>query len=119
MLALVVDDDAEIRAFVRSILRADDFETMEAENGAEALKLVHAMDGTFDMIVSDIQMPQLDGIGLANAVSKAYPSVAIILMSGYEAPEGNHEFVQKPFSWVEMRRVIRRVVREACLPPAA
>ena len=119
MRALVVDDDTAVRSFVRSILQADNFETIEAMDGAEALELVNRLGGDVDVIVTDIQMPGMDGIRLAHAVTKAFPSLAIVLMSGYSAPENDFAFVQKPFSWMAMRSVVRRVARKEPFPPAA
>jgi CheY-like chemotaxis protein len=119
MLALVVDDDTTVRTLVRSILLADNFETIEAADGDQALKMVNVLGGSVDVIITDIQMPGMDGVSFANAVTRAFPCVPIVLMSGYPAPEGDFVFVQKPFSWMAMRSVIRRVIRKAYLPPAA
>jgi two-component system, cell cycle response regulator CpdR len=110
MVTLVVDDDPAIRSYVQSILRAEGFETLEAEDGAQALEVVRMLDGSIELIVTDIQMPGSDGITLANAVRAAFPSVAILLMSGYPRADADFPFLEKPFSWAVMRNVVRQVL---------
>jgi DNA-binding NtrC family response regulator len=120
MLALVVDDDSSIRSFVRAILLAEGFQALDAQDGQQALEIVRASGGGVDLMISDIQMPGRDGIGLAREVMQVFPAVAIILMSGHPAPECDFRFIQKPFSWMEMRGMIRRATRNVRrLPPAA
>jgi two-component system cell cycle sensor histidine kinase/response regulator CckA len=110
MLSLVVDDDATIRAFVRSILESEGFQTLEAENGAEALGMVRMLDGSVDLIVTDIEMPGGSGLELSDGVRARFPSVRIIVMSGYPEPAVRFDFVPKPFSWADMRSALRRVL---------
>src|ERR1700675_4545169 len=68
MLSLVVDDDPDIRAYIKQILKRDGFETLEAGGGNAALEIVKLLDGCLDLIVTDIQMPEGDGLSFANAV---------------------------------------------------
>jgi two-component system, cell cycle sensor histidine kinase and response regulator CckA len=113
MLSLVVDDDERIRAYIQAILHGENFESLEAEDGEQALELMQMIDGGVDLIITDIQMSGGGGLPFARAVSAAYPSVPVILVSGYCDPEAGFEFVQKPFSWSLMSRVIRRVMSRA------
>ena len=113
MLALVVDDDSAVRTYITSILDSENFETLEAADGNRALELVRVLDGDVDLMVTDIQMPGGDGISLARAVRASYPSVSIILVSGCAEPDDRFEFVEKPFSWAAMVRVVRRVMAQA------
>jgi DNA-binding response OmpR family regulator len=119
MRALVVDDDPTIRSFVTAILLAEGFEILAAEDGDDALEMVRESDGV-DVMITDIQMPRRDGVSLARAVAEEFPTAAIVLMSGYPAPDADFDFIQKPFSWIEMRSKVRRACRRpGCLPPAA
>ena len=119
MRALVVDDDAAIRSFVTAILLAEGFEIFAAEDADQALEILHAAGGV-DVMITDIQMPGRDGVSLARAVTEEFPSAAIVLMSGYPAPDEDFDYIQKPFSWIEMRSMVRRARRRpSCLPPAA
>ena len=66
-----------------AVLRSDGFQTIEAENGVQALELMRKLDTTVDLLVSDIQMPKMDGITLACSVRAEFPPVPVILISGY------------------------------------
>src|SRR5579872_6334588 len=96
-VSLVVDDEPSVRSYITAILQQENFTTLEAENGSHGLQIVQERDGDLDLIVSDIQMPNGDGLSLAHAVQESYPAVPVILISGQVNPEGSFEFVQKPF----------------------
>jgi len=68
-VSLVVDDEASVRSFISAILRRDDFQTVEAEDGAQALRFLRELEGDVVLIVSDIDMPNGDGLTLARAVN--------------------------------------------------
>ena len=86
-----------------AVLQCDGFLTIEAENGVHALDLLNKLDGAVDLLVSDIKMPVMDGITLARSVLAEFPSIPVILVSGYadiaqaKLPNSGFEFVQLPF----------------------
>jgi CheY-like chemotaxis protein len=97
-ISLVVDDDADVRKFISATLQREDFQTVEAEDGAQALRIVRELGEDVALIVSDIQMPNGDGLTFARAVNKAYPAVPIILVSGCSEPSAEFDyFLRKPF----------------------
>jgi two-component system, cell cycle sensor histidine kinase and response regulator CckA len=96
-VSLVVDDEPSVRRYVSTILQREDFQTLEAEGGTHALQIVEELGGGVDLIVSDIQMPNGDGLSLAHAVKHSFPDVPLILVSGNSTLDGNFEFLQKPF----------------------
>jgi CheY-like chemotaxis protein len=99
-LALVVDDDAAVRLYVRAVLLQLDFETLEAADGMEALELLRGRDGAVDVLVTDVQMPKMSGLELAEAVRAEFRAVPLVVMSGSSgaASLGQPiEFIQKPF----------------------
>jgi two-component system cell cycle sensor histidine kinase/response regulator CckA len=108
-ISLVVDDEPSVRRYVSSILQREDFRTLEAQDGAHALQIVHELDGVVDLIVSDIQMPNGDGLSLAHAVGKAFPALPVILVSGNAKPDIGFEFVQKPFLPATLMKAVRKV----------
>jgi CheY-like chemotaxis protein len=110
MLSLVVDDESKIRAYIKAILRRESFETLEAEGGNPALEIVETARGHIDLVVTDLQMPNGDGLRFANAVRKSFPSIPIILLSGRTKPDTVFEFVEKPFAAETLARVVRRLV---------
>ena len=77
---LVADDDAAIRAVLRTLLAEDAFTVREAEDGAEALRLFTA-EGA-DLIFSDLQMPRMGGLDLLRRVRAMDDTVAFIILTG-------------------------------------
>lgn len=109
-LALVVDDDPHILSFMRTVIERDDFETLGSYNGIQALQLIESLDGQLDLLVTDVQMPEGDGLTLACAVRASFPSIAILLVSGRPQPETGFSFLEKPFSSAALITSVRRVV---------
>jgi EAL domain-containing protein (putative c-di-GMP-specific phosphodiesterase class I)/CheY-like chemotaxis protein len=82
-LALVVDDDAEVRRSFCQILKESGWEVVEASNGAEAIKLVGARP--FNAIVSDVAMPGMDGIDFLRAVHEQDSDLPVVMVTGVPA----------------------------------
>jgi two-component system, cell cycle response regulator CpdR len=78
---LLADDETAARDLVRASLVADGHQVTSADNGAEALVLLGASH--FDLLLSDIQMPEMDGLTLAEAALAANPDLRVVLMSGH------------------------------------
>jgi CheY-like chemotaxis protein len=101
--SLVVDDESSVRSFITAVLQGDGFQTIEAENGVQALELMRKLGAAVDLLVSDIKMPKMDGITLACSVRSEFPAIPLILVSGYaeieqaKLPNSGFEFVQLPF----------------------
>ena len=118
---LVAEDDDAVRALVRRALELDGHAVTTAEDGGEALEVIRRENGRFDLLLSDIRMPVMDGIALALAAARDFPALRILLMTGYaEQRERAHgleaivrDVVQKPFTLAE----IRRAVAEALAAP--
>ena len=80
MRILVVDDDAEIRTFVRRIAEKEGFQVEEVADGKQALRSIRNQQP--DLIISDIFMPEMDGLELIRELRRKFPTVPIIGMSG-------------------------------------
>ena len=80
---LVAEDDDNVRAFVTRALEMSGHEVTDASDGGLALEIANEHDGNFDLLVSDIKMPVMDGIGLALAIGAQYPAMTILLMTGF------------------------------------
>lgn len=105
-LILVVDDDPEVRLIVAECLEEAGFDTIQAENGLAALRLL-ARNPDVKLIISDIRMPQMSGIELAQAAKRQKPNLAVILISGYFLPQQvGFRFLRKPFRLAELRAAI-------------
>ena len=110
-VSLVVDDEPSVRKYVRNILEREHFRTLEAEDGSRALQIVQELGGGVDLIVTDIQMPNGDGLRLAHSVKESFPAVPVILVSGETRPDpdAGFEFVQKPFLPMTLVTAVRKL----------
>ena len=108
-VSLVVDDEPSVRRYMSTILQGENFRTLEAEDGVHALQIVQELRGGVDLIVSDIQMPNGDGLSLAHAVKSSFPTIPVILVSGNAKPDAEFEFVDKPFGPAALMKAVRKL----------
>ena len=80
---LLAEDDENVRQFVARALAHAGHEVAEAEDGGLAAEIMQEQQGAFDLLLSDIKMPVMDGIALALNVAAAWPEVTIVLMTGF------------------------------------
>ena len=107
---LVAEDDPSVRAFVVSALTLKGHDVVAEEDGGLAAETVDAENGRFDLLLSDIKMPIMDGIGLALHVAAKYPDIIIVLMTGFaDQRERAHglealiyDVITKPFTLVDL-----------------
>ncbi len=105
---LIAEDEPSVREFVNRALLQRGHEVTVTCDGSEALDALQ--DGTFDLLLADIVMPQLDGVGLALKVAKDFSNLRVVLMTGYAAERDRahnldalvHQVVNKPFSLSEI-----------------
>ncbi len=86
-VALVVDDDAAVRRFVASVLKAEGFRVLEAHNGAAALAAIVSPHSDIDIVVSDIRMEGLDGISLFEKATELVDSLPFVFITGFADSE--------------------------------
>ena len=116
---LVAEDEEALRSLVVRALRQDGHEVMTANDGAEALDVLTREKGDFELLLTDIRMPVMDGIALALAAARDHPAVTILLMTGYadqrERAHGLdaliHDVITKPFSLGTMRSAVEGALR--------
>ena len=107
---LVAEDDPSVRQFVLTALELKGHEVMAAEDGGLAAELLEEEGGRFDLLLSDIKMPVMDGIALALSTAAAFPEMTIVLMTGFadqrERAHGLTELIYdvipKPFTLAEL-----------------
>ncbi len=105
---LIAEDESSVREFVTRALVQRGHAVTATCDGSEALDALQ--EESFDLLLADIVMPQLDGVGLALKVAKEYPDLRVVLMTGYAAERDRahnldalvHQVVSKPFSLSEI-----------------
>ena len=108
---LIADDEEPMRKLVARAIAMDGHDTVTAQDGAEALEILVREQGAFDLLLTDIQMPIMDGIALALAAARDFPRLTILLMTGFadqreRASNLNaiaHDVITKPFSVADIR----------------
>ncbi|MEW6640844.1 MAG: response regulator [Pseudomonadota bacterium] len=115
---LIADDEDSMRTLVARAVAMDGHDTVTAEDGAEALEILSRDNGGFDLLLSDIKMPIMDGIALALTVARDFPDLTILLMTGFadqrERASGLeaivHDVVTKPFSVADIRAAVAKAL---------
>lgn len=113
---LIAEDSAEVRELVARALVRDGHLVTSVEDGVKALEAL--AEDTYDLIIADIVMPELDGISLALKVAKDFPDLPILLMTGYAAERERarnldaliQDVIVKPFSLKDICEAARRVL---------
>ena len=111
---LIADDEEAVRSLVARALQMDGHTTVTAQDGAEALEILTREAGKFDLLLTDIKMPLMDGIALALATARDFPKLTILLMTGFadqrERASGLnaiiHDVITKPFSVADIRNAV-------------
>ncbi|MEO6394467.1 MAG: response regulator [Devosia sp.] len=124
---LVAEDDENVRAFVSRALVHTGHEVVEAEDGGIAAEIVTAEAGRFDLLLSDIKMPVMDGIALALSVAAQFPALTILLMTGFaDQRERAHglealiyDVVPKPFSLQVLLQKVSDALEKKPLEPVS
>ncbi|HLC16717.1 MAG TPA: response regulator [Thermodesulfovibrionia bacterium] len=114
---LVIDDESVIRTAVKRILEIESIYNVTAvESGREGLELL--AKETFDLVLLDIKMPDVDGLEVSKIIFSINPEQKVIIMSGYSTAEtskqaveyGASDFIEKPFTPDQLLKVIKKTV---------
>lgn len=117
---LVVEDEPAVRWLVCSILRMHGYTLLEAGRGTKALRICQQHEGPIHLLLTDILMPEMNGLDLARQVVALRPQTRVLYMSGYPDSDslvhfGLHPesaFIQKPFTPDALIRKVREVLGE-------
>jgi CheY-like chemotaxis protein len=115
---LIAEDDDAVRSLVIRALSDDGHELTAAADGAAALDALTQRNGEFDLLLTDLMMPVMDGLELALATGQGHPQIAIMLMTGYadqrERAQGLdalvHDVIAKPFSIEQIKGAVREAL---------
>jgi CheY-like chemotaxis protein len=116
---LVAEDEASVREFVTRALTHAGHEAVAVVDGLRALEALHG--DRFDLLITDIVMPGMDGIALALKVTKDWPDLGVLLMTGYAAERQRahnledliHKVIAKPFSLAEFLAAVDEALAKA------
>ncbi len=114
---LVVDDEESIREFLEIMLKKEGYEVTCAEDGAKAKDMLAKK--SFDMVISDLQMPNMTGIELLKHVKESYPDLVFMMITAFGSTEsaveamkmGAYDYLTKPFKIDEVRLNIQNALR--------
>jgi two-component system, cell cycle response regulator CpdR len=115
---LIAEDEDALRNLVARALTQDGHAVMTANDGAAALDLLAREGAAFELLLTDIRMPMMDGIALALAAARDHPHLAILLMTGFadqrERASGLealiHDVIVKPFSVATIRTAVKAAI---------
>jgi DNA-binding NtrC family response regulator len=115
---LVVDDEEALRTVLSSELKGEGYDVDTASDGDEAISVVQ--NKKFDLLLLDIKMPKVDGFEVLKFVKKSFPSIKVIMLTGFadlknaiESKKlGAEDFVSKPYDLVDLLTTIERVLSE-------
>ncbi len=107
---LVIDDSRETVAGLHSFL-SQQYEVLTAYNGLDGLKLFEQNEGTIDLVITDLVMPEISGVGVISIIKKKYPTTPVIAITGWGeqpgalATEAEADMViDKPFELADLDR---------------
>ena len=111
---LIAEDEESLLALVARALMEAGHDVVVSADGAEAIETLQREGGRFDLLLTDIKMPVMDGIALALATARDFPGLPVMLMTGYadqrERAHGLdaliHDVITKPFSLGTMRTAV-------------
>jgi DNA-binding NtrC family response regulator len=118
---LIVEDERSAREALGSGLSSVGYQVLQAANGREGLRM--ALEGDVDVVISDMRMPEMDGLELLQELKKKQPDIEVIMVTAYGTIEtaveamkrGAYDFVQKPINLGETRELVRKAIEKRSL----
>jgi two-component system response regulator AtoC len=115
---LLVDDETALRQLTAERLAERGFEVVQADSGEQALELVDQF--AFDLLITDLRLPGIDGTGVINAARAKYPAIVGIVITGYGTvrdavaaiKNGASDFIAKPFHFDELMHVVQKALEQ-------
>lgn len=113
---LVIDDEAIVRASCERVLSPEGYSVVVVPGGADALECLSREH--FDLVLSDLKMPDMDGLEVLRSIKERWPQTAVVLVTGYGSDptalqaiqDGASEYLEKPFTPEDIVRVVKKVL---------
>ena len=118
---LIVDDEQSYRQLLSLVFESDGHSVRTANNGRHALELIQ--EEPADVVISDVKMPDIDGIEMLRAVRETSPDLGVVLMTAFASVEtareafklGADDFIQKPFDVEELKLIVKKTLEKQAL----
>ena len=118
---LIVDDEQSYRQLLSLVFEGDGHTIRTASNGREALELLQ--DEPADVVISDVRMPDMDGIEMLSSLRETQPDLGVVLMTAFASVEtareafklGADDFIQKPFDVEELKLIVKKTLEKQAL----
>ena len=118
-LVLIVDDEANVRRVLATLLEQEGFASLRAASGAQAMDLVRAQDP--DLVLTDLEMEGMDGMELLGRLTASFPEIPVLMLTAHGTVEnaveamrrGAHDFLTKPFDRERVVSVVRQALGQA------
>ena len=115
---LVVDDDADLRRTLDDYLDARGYRVVSARSGADAVQALETAGNSFDIVLTDLMMPGVDGMAVLRAARLSNPLAHVVIMTGYSSLKtaiesircGAFDYLTKPFELVEIEIIVNRIM---------
>ncbi len=115
---LVIDDEAIVRVSCKRVLEPQGYEVEVTERGAEALRMLQ--ERPFDVVVTDLLMPDMDGLEVLKKIKESWPEIPVIIITGYGTVStavqavklGAYDVVEKPFTPETILQVVERALKD-------
>jgi two-component system response regulator AtoC len=120
---LIVDDELEVRELLAEYFAEVGYDVTTAPDGNAAVADLTANPTQYQLVISDLQMPGIDGLGVLEAAKKANPSIAVIIVTGYASVDsavravrmGAYDYLTKPFTLGQIEVIVRRAAERLAL----
>jgi len=117
---LLVEDEEGVRRVLESMLKRSGYRVLASSSTSEAVTLAQQHGGSIHLLITDIVMPGVSGVSVADELSRRHPEMRVLYVSGHEAapPRSEGAFLQKPFSTAELALKVREVLQATPQPAA-
>jgi DNA-binding NtrC family response regulator len=120
---LIVDDEADVRDLLVEYFREAGHEVSSACDGTQAVAEITSHPTKFDFVISDLQLPGVDGLGVLKAAKAANPSLSVIIITGYASVDsavravrlGASDYLTKPFTLGQIDVIVQRAAERQAL----
>jgi len=114
---LIIDDNKEILSALKEFLYRKSYEVFSASDGLEALKILETEQQRFDLVITDLVMPNISGVALISIIKKRFPDTLVIAITGWGEHPGAlateaqaDKVLEKPFELFELDEVINELI---------